>query len=292
MSIQLIMKEYVPEQVKACVVVVHGMCEYQNRYVEFATYLKDHGYYVMTYDQIGHGDSAMGEFGYFGKNGWNRLIHCVDQAVQRVKNLYPKVPVYVFGHSMGTIVVRCYLQQHDKDIDGVILSGAPNTPAITKLGRGLANVVCLIMGDREKTELLHQLADGSYSNAIENAETPFDWLSFNRENIDKYAVDPYCQIRFTNRGYADLLEGVDRMHQVKKYQVKRPMLPILFVAGKEDPCIGGVEGFTDSMDTLMKAGYKDISSRLFEASRHEILNDNEKDEVMEYVLEWMEKKLR
>ena len=291
MAIELKMKEYIPAEIKAAVVIVHGMCEHQLRYEEFAQYLCNQGYYVMTYDQLGHGESAEGEFGYFGKKGWKRIVLCVDKAVKRVKELYPDLPVFLFAHSMGAIVARCYIQSHDGDIDGLILSGAPNHPKSTKAARGLAKTLCAVRGPKKRTDLLHMLAEGSYSKSIEGAETPLDWLSFNKENIEKYAEDPYCQIRFTNRAYADLAQGVDKMHQVRKYQVNKPDLPILFVAGEQDPCIGGKEGFAQSMDRLAKAGYTDISSHLFENSRHEILNDNEKEEVMAYVLAWMEKKL-
>ena len=275
------------EPAKAAVVVVHGMAEHRGRYAPFAQYLADNGYGVITYDLPGHGESAEEHKGYFGDEGWHGLIGTAVRAVNRAKKEFPGVPVVLFGHSMGSMIARCYIQAHDDEIDGLILSGAPNWQRAVDAGIALGKRLRSLRGKTGLSKTMDRLVTGNFNKSVSNARTDVDWLSYNEKNVKNYLDDPDSGFGFTIQGYIDELEGMKQMHKVRLFQHKNPKLRIVFFAGKEDPCIGGEKGFADSVDTLRKAGYKQISTKLYPHMRHEILNETDNQRVYRDILRWI-----
>ena len=283
-------KVFEVESPKASVVVVHGMQEHYKRYVEFASYLKDKGYAVFLYDLPGHGDSGSKEDrGYFGEeDGFNNLVLSSLEIVNLAKKTYPNVPVVYFGHSMGTMIGRCFLQNYDALVSAMILSGPPAYVSAAPFGRTIASTVASIKGKKAITPFLTTLAVGGFSKAVKNARTPLDWLSVNEDNVDAYIKDEDCGFHFTNQGYRDLFDGMVRMNNASLYRMHNKDLPIYIFAGEEDPCIGGHKGFESSIALLEKVGYTHIDRKLYEGLRHETLNEKCKEEVFEDVVKWIE----
>lgn len=282
------------QEPKAIIEIVHGMSEHRKRYDDFAKFLSNHGYVVVTFDLPGHGEAcAKEDLGYFGdKGGWDNLLHSVREVYEDIHKAYPDLPFFLFGHSMGSMLSRCYLQDHDEDLKGLILSGAPNYQPMAVLGLFLAKVLGATKGKKNHSLIMGMLVTGGFSKAIKDAKTPLDWLSRNEKNVETYLEDPYCGFPFTLQGYADELSGLIRLHDEKRYQVKNPSCPILFVAGAEDPCTGGEKGLEDSVGTLKKAGYVDITEVVFEKMRHEILNETEHEKVYQTILDWLEEHIQ
>ena len=290
MKEELAVSVFRPEgQIKAAVFVVHGMEEHHLRYNEFAEYLKDQGFGVVTYDLPGHGKSGkIEDRGWFGdKDGWKNLVDSAVEIALRTKTEFPGVPLFCFAHSMGTMIARTFIQSHDEMIDGLILSGAPNYVSAASAGKAIAAIVCKLKGNRSKSKLLTSMATGGFSKAVENAATPVDWLSVNTENVAKYIADPDCGWPFTSRGYYDLFDGMIQMHDLKAFRCNKPDLPIWFFAGEGDPCIGGEKGFADSIANLRKAGYTNVTSTIYPGMRHETLNETDHMKVFEDVAEWL-----
>ncbi|MBO7703916.1 MAG: lysophospholipase [Solobacterium sp.] len=281
---------FTPEtRIKGAVAIVHGMAEHRGRYIPFAQYLADHGFGVLTYDLPGHGESVKEHRGYFGdENGWDVLVDSAVDAVRKTGETFPDVPLFLFGHSMGSIIARCFLQKHDDMIDGLILSGAPNYQAAAAAGIALGRVLRRFRGKTGTSKLMDQMVTGNFNRAVENPDTPLDWLSYDSENVRKYIDDPDCGFGFTIQGYIDELRGIRRMHRVKRYLFNNPKLPIAFFAGADDPCTGGDAGLDDSAGTLVKAGYRDISVKRYPGMRHEILNETGRQEVYEDIENWLE----
>ena len=273
----------------AVMFVVHGMEEHRYRYDEFARYLADRGIAVVTYDLPGHGETDPDENrGWFGeKNGWNTLVNSAVDMALAAKKQFPKVPLFLFGHSMGSMIGRCFLQLHDGMIDGMILSGAPvYTPAATA-GRLLASAVARRKGRKGHSALLDQLATGNFNKGIENPRTPVDWLSYSEENVDRYIEDPDSGFPFTIQGYRDLFDGMIRMNDLSLYRCNHPDLPIYMIAGEDDPCVGGEKGFHYSAERLRAAGYQNVGVRMFPGMRHEILQEDDRKIVYDDVLSWI-----
>ena len=275
--------------VRGAVAVVHGMAEHRKRYIRFAEYLADRGYGVITYDLPGHGESVAETPGYFGdEDGWLEMISSASRAVKRAKKEFPGVPVFLFGHSMGTMISRCYIQDHDKEIKGLILSGAPNWQAATTAGIALAKQLRGLRGKKGKSKLLDRLVTGNFNKSVKDPKTPYDWLSYNEENVQEYIDDPYSGFGFTIQGYLDELEGMRQMARTELYKCLNKELPIFFVAGEDDPCTGGLKGLSDSMDTLRKAGYGHVTKKLYPHMRHEILREKEHEKVFRDIADWLD----
>ncbi len=280
-------------EIKAVMVVVHGMAEHRKRYDRFAEKLTEKGIAVLTYDQRGHGESAAdaSELGYFGPiDGWLGFVKDLDRIVDQLKRKFD-VPVIVFGHSMGSMVARSYLKRFDDKLDALILSGAPNFTPAAYAGRILAYIMCSFGSEKKRSSLLHQMAEGGFANSIENAETELDWLSYDKANIQRYMQDELCGFTFTNRGYEDLMSLMIDMHKTSEWKKSHLNLPILFVSGQDDPCTGGNKGLNDSIDVLKRSGYSRIDNFVYENARHEILYEKIASEVTADLIKWIEKVL-
>ncbi len=278
-------------ELKGCVEIIHGMQEHRTRYEKFAQYLKNNGYGVVTFDLPGHGETAENEvLGYFGdENGWDQLIWSAEKVAELTKKEFPGVPFFMMGHSMGTIVARTWMQEHEAPA-GVILIGAPNYNPAAKAGMGLAMAVRAVKGPKGYSKMLDQLVTGNFNNGIENPRTGVDWLSYNEENVRNYLADPLNGFPFTVQGYIDELTGLIRMAEPARYLHADKNLPIAFFSGIDDPCTGGSEGLNDSIETLRKAGYENISCKVYEHMRHEILNETDAEKVYADILAWLNEK--
>lgn len=287
---ELSLNLYETKKPKAIIQVIHGMEEHKGRYDDFATYLSKEGFMVITSDLRGHGPDAK-ELGYFkDKDGHKQLIE--DQKIIRayIKEHYNGTPVYLFGHSMGTMIARVLLQSESKSYDKVILCGYPNYQPAAGAGVILSAMIRTFKGPKYDSKLLQNMTTGSFNKAIENPKTELDWLSYNKENIKKYIEDPLCGFNFTASAFNDLFHLLKGMHKASKYKNINPDTPFLMIAGKEDPCTGGEKGTAGSIKTLQKAGFKNITRIDYERMRHEILNEDEKEKVYKDVVEFIEKR--
>lgn len=279
---------YPVDNPKGIVQIIHGMKEHQLRYAPFVEFLNANGYIVMTSDFRGHGRNALLLGHMEGKKPWKALV--LDQVTisEELKKRYPEQNLYLFAHSMGTIVARNLIQKNAEFYQKVILSGVPAYQKATFMGIVVANWIGFFKNDTHVSKFLTKLTDDQFSKAVKNPKTPVDWLSFNEENVSAYLMDPYCNIPFSVSAYKALYHLVWGMHKVNRYQVEDPTKPILLLIGKEDPCPLGEKGFSQSIRTLTKAGYTNVSHKVYEHMRHEILNEKEHELVYQDILNFLE----
>ena len=275
------------EDPKGIVQIVHGMKEHQGRYERFARFLNANGFIVLTSDMRGHGPNAS-KLGHMeGKKPWEALV--LDQVTlsDYLKTTYPNLKLYLFGHSMGTIISRNLIQKHSDFYEKVILSGVPAYQKATFMGIFMANMIGLFKGNTYVSKFLTNLTDGSFIKAIKNPKTSVDWLSYNEENVEYFLNNPYCNIPFSVSAYKALYHLVWGMHKSGRYFVIEPNKPVLLLAGKDDPCTLGPKGLKHSANTLKKAGYKNVNVKVYEAMRHEILNESQYEIVYEDILSFL-----
>ncbi len=286
-SLNIYTNLYDVENPKGVVQIVHGMKEHQKRYSDFANFLNQNGYAVITSDLRGHGKNAS-LLGYMeGKKSYEALV--ADQATitNYLNKRYPNLDVILFAHSMGTIISRNLLMKHADAFKKVILTGVPAYQTACYLGIFFANIIGKFKSDTYVSKMLEKLTLSPFSKAVKNAKTDVDWVSVSQTNINNYLNDPYCNIPFTISAYKALYNLVKNMHKVKKYQVNEPNLPILMLVGEFDPCPLGQKGLNSSIKTLKKAGYKNITSKIYPNMRHEILNEDNHLVVYEDILNYL-----
>lgn len=264
---------------KAAVQIIHGMEEHQGRYEAFAAFLNENGFSVVSSDMRGHGKSAK-DPGYFkDKGGYLELIEDQRAVTRLVKERFPDLPVYIFAHSMGTIITRVLLQQHSNDYEKVVLSGYPNYRKGARFGIFLANTLKAVMGAKYKSRLISSLSVGAFNKDVKNAKTSCDWISHNKKNVRSYIEDPYCGIGFTCSAFSDLFHLVVKMHNPGLYQNVNKEMPLLLLRGLDDPCTGGDKGSADSCRILSKAGFLNIRRIDYPNMRHEILQEKDCQKV-------------
>lgn len=280
---------------RAVVQIVHGIAEYAQRYAPFARFLNEQGILVTAEDHMGHGGSlAPGDpLGYF-YGGWTAAVDDTFGLLEKTRREFPNVPYVLLGHSMGSFLTRTLLYRHpDSGIDGAIICGTAWQPALLlKGGLILCRAVCKTAGEREVSASLRNLIFGGYNRNIQNPKTPFDWVCGDRAVIDAYVADPLCGFEETAGLDRDMLSGIAMNQRRENLESMKKDLPVLFIAGTQDPVGNYGKGVRQSAEAFRKAGLADVSLRLYPNSRHEILNDLEKEQVWQDVLDWLREKTR
>lgn len=279
------------EDIKCIVQLIHGMAEHIERYDEFASFLADNGVLVVGNDHLGHGKSMRedNERGFFAENDpVTVVVRDVHRLKKKTQEAYPGKPYYIFGHSMGSLILRTYLTRYGKGIDGAIISGtASKSSLIAKPGKLLLSIMKAVKGGTYRSAFAESLVNGNPNRKIDNPRTAFDWLSTDDELVDKYVADEKCGFLFTLNGHKSIVEMVDS-HNNKKLLAKIPDdLPILFISGAEDPVGDYGVGVNRAASQLKAAGKKNVEVKIYEGKRHELLNETIRKEVFKYVYDYI-----
>lgn len=271
--------------------IVHGMAEHVERYEETAKFFTERGFVVTGEDHLGHGGSVAegGTFGYFcEQDPATVVVRDVHRLKKMTQALYPGVPYFILGHSLGSFMVRNYICRYGTGIQGAILMGTGQNSAVhTALGKALAAEQKCFGGDKRKSPVLHNLVFGNANKRIANPKTENDWLNGNEANIAKYNADEHCGFMFTVNGFATLFELIARATKAENLEKIPKDLPVVFVSGDQDPIGNYGEGVKATYDALEDAGLEHLVLKLYEGSRHEILNEENGREVMQDLYQWM-----
>lgn len=280
---------------RAVVQIAHGIAEHIDRYRPFMEFLADNGFVVAGNDHLGHGKSIRvpEEQGFFAeKDGWWRVVDDMDKLHDIMSNEYPELPYVLFGHSMGSFLTRTYLIKHPDKYDGVILSGTGHqSPALVLGGNAAASVMAKLNGAMGDGTKLDSLAFGSYLNKIENPRTKFDWLSRDTEQVDKYIADPLCGFVGKIGLYRDMMQGIKFITDKKNIAQMNKEKPVYFMSGNGDPVGDYGKGVERAYNAFCDAGLHDVFMRLYPGGRHEMLNETNKEQVYQDILNWLNEKL-
>ena len=282
---------------RGVVQLVHGMAEHISRYDDFARFLASQGFLVGGHDHIGHGSTAPDAAGrgvVDADTGAQAMIEDVQQMrLMLTQQVVPGTPYFLFGHSMGSLVVRSYLPQYGEGLTGAVICGTANEPTlVSAAGNQLARLIARVRGNDYKSELLHSLADGAYSRAIKDARTPFDWLSRDPKVADEFMADETTGFMFGAGAYATLTELAYRAASPKTLAATPHALPLLYIAGEADPVGKCGKGVAKAAEAMEQAGAEDVTLKLYPDMRHEILNEYGKEDVYRYILDWIEAHIR
>ena len=271
--------------------VVHGMTEYIGRYERFMTEMAENGWICFGYDHLGHGYTVNNdsELGYIAKkDGWSLLVQDVHRFAEAAMAEFSpedkELPYVLMGHSMGSFIVRLATETCVHPDRLIIMgTGGPNPAA----GAGLAliGLTKMLRGDRHISKLLDSIAFGSYNDAWKNSgETaPNPWLTSDQGVRKRYFADPLCTFKFTVSAMGDLITLTKESNRAAWYQNLPKDIPMLLVAGAEDPVGDFGKGVRYVHEHLLAAGI-DATCKLYEGARHEILNDISYADVVKDIL--------
>ena len=272
--------------------IVHGMTEYIGRYDRIMSELAEEGYICFGYDHLGHGKTAndKSELGFFAsKGGYDLLCRDVKVFSDAVREEYDPnldMPYYLMGHSMGSFVVRLATERYVQP-DKLIIMGTGGANPAAGPGIALISLIKLFKGEKHISKLVYKLAFGGYNNKFKDDEnlSSQSWLSTDLSIRKKYMDDDYCTFKFTVSAMGDLMTLLQKCNRGAWYK-NMPPIPMLLVAGSDDPVGNYSKGVLDVENKLQKRGHN-ARAIIYKGARHEILNDFTYDEVKKDILEFV-----
>ena len=281
-------------EIKGVFQLTHGMAEHIERYEAFAEYLCSRGYAVYMHDHPGHGRSAENDdaLGFFGEtDGYKTLVEDVKLLTDIIKAENPGKKIFLFGHSMGSFVARSYCEKYGNEIDGAVFCGTAGANPGAAVGKKIAEAVCKRNGSYFRSEFINSLAFSSYNKRIKPARTPFDWLTRDESVVDAYVADPKCGFLFTAAGYRDLFTLLTSISKRTWYAGVPYPLPILLIAGQEDPVGAYGKGPKEVTRLLRDTDHKNVTLKLYPECRHELLNELCREDVYKDTADWADNNL-
>ena len=276
---------------RAVIQIFHGMAEHIARYDRFAVEMTRRGYAVAGHNHQGHGpETPKDKLGYFyDKNGWINIMEDGYAVTEMLKKQLPGVPILLMGHSMGSFLAREYVLRYGGVLSGLILSGTGWYPnGICLAGR----IASALVSPAKPSQLVNNIAFSGNNKAITSPRTPFDWLSRDKAEVDKYIADPYCGFAFTGRAYHDFFSGLAQLTKTDRLAAVPQNLPVYFMSGDRDPVGQMGKGVLEVAGQFRKAGVKDVSVHLYDGARHELLNETNRDEVIHELTIWLDEHYR
>ncbi|VVN98549.1 alpha/beta hydrolase [Pseudomonas fluorescens] len=287
---RLFVNQWLPAApLKAVILLAHGMAEHSARYARLAEKCCEQGYGVYAPDLRGHGKTAEnGTLGHFADDdGWCKVVGDLASLNQHIGHHHPGVPIVLLGHSMGSYLAQAYLLHHSASLHGAILSGSNFQPvALYRAARQIARLERLRQGPKGRSALIEWLSFGSFNKTFKPVRTPFDWLSRDPAEVDKYANDPLCGFRCTNQFWIDLLGGLQQISKASNLAQIDPGLPLLVMGGECDPVSEG-KRLKDLAHALRAAGCQNLQLNIYPQARHELFNESNRNEVTADVLNWI-----
>lgn len=276
---------------KVIVYIVHGMAEQAVRYDYFARILAQEGYIVYSHDHRGHGNTDKNEKrGYIADSeGFEVLAYNLKELIENAKKENPEYEIVLFAHSMGSFVSLRFLELYGQSIDRVILSGTNGKlEPIANIGAILARIEIALYGRMHKSKMMDNLIFAKHNNRFKPSKTKFDWICSNKEAVDEYIKDEntgfICSVSF----YYDLIRGINRLHKKQEMEKIKKTTEFYIFAGDKDPVGNFGKGIKSLVNELKSYNILNIKYKLYKNGRHEMLNEKNRDEVIDNILKFLE----
>lgn len=265
----------VPEHPIGIVQMVHGMGEHKGRFRHFMEKLAEHGYITCMHDTRGHGNSlkSIEDMGYFYAGKERGCVEDIYYVTIQMKKAYPGLPLVLYGHSLGALMVRSYLQRHESAVDGVILEGCPSYNLLVPFMIPYVKVLQKMLGERCRISLIQKWLQRSYACRFSDEDKYLAWLSSDDAVVKAFKADSRCTFVYTLNGFETLLRLEYATYGEKLYETQHASLPILFVSGMDDPCYTNERMWKHSLKRMEHLGYKNVKEIRYEGMRHELHNE-------------------
>lgn len=283
-------KIYIPKgEIKGLFHIVHGMTEYIDRYDCLFAFLAENDYVAFGFDNLGHGKTARNksELGFIAhKDGWRYLIHDCIAYSKAVKEMFSEKPLILMGHSMGSFITRLAVEHSGDIYDKFIICGTAGPNPLCDMGILISNLFKAVKGEKYISKTVYSLAFGSYNKRFEPL-SEYEWLTKDREIINKYTLDEFCNFKFTVSATVDLMKLLSNCNRTEWFKNIRKDLPILLISGEDDPVGNYGKGVTEVYEKLKKQNCN-AHLKLYKNCRHEIHNDSCRDEMFLDILNFLE----
>jgi len=271
--------------------IFHDMGEYKERYTDFSMFLAKNGYVVYVHDHRKHGASLdrIEDLGIFTKDeSWVDIVDDCYLVSRFIKKEQEKIPYIILGHSMGSIIARDFLSKYEGVAQkAIIMAPPPSTSngdifSLVAVG-GLLNMI----NKKNKTsDFLAEKLNKRMLKDYDEPRTDFDWLCTDEAVVDAYVEDPLCGFNYTAKFYIELAKAAVNVNKNdKNFEISD--LPLLFIGGDEDPVGENGEAVKEVRGIYSGYAFVQLQYKLFKGMRHEVLNETKKQEVYDYILQWI-----
>ena len=283
---------YTPKNVapRGIVQLAHGMIDYTARYTELASFLCSHGFIFAGNHHLGHGKSAATpeDFGYFAdKGGYNYVVEDVYLMNKHLHKAYPDLPVVLLGHSMGSFISRLYVNKYPSTVSGIIIHGTGGPNPLVGVGKLLAKSIRSFYGPRHRSNLINNMAFGSYNSKFPKEEGHNAWLTRDVVRVACRDSDEFTSFKFTVSAYIDLFTFLGESNSKSWFKSYPKAMPTMIMSGDMDPVGNYGKGPRYVYKQLMINGADNVTLKTYEGARHELFNETNCDEVFDDILAWL-----
>jgi alpha-beta hydrolase superfamily lysophospholipase len=285
---RLAYRHWVPDgEVRAALIVVHGLSEHTGRYARLAAALTARGIAVAAQDQRGHGRTADATGpGRFGDGaGSDDVLDDVRALEERLRSVHPGVPLFLLGHSLGSVTALGSAERDGEALAGLVLSGPIGVaPELAEAAGQLRAAADAGLADQPMDAL------SAFNAPFEPARTPYDWLSRDEAEVDAYLADPLCgdDIPPTYGYGAGMFELAVRVATAEGVAALPDGLPVLLLSGQRDPVGGQDAAQVTALAGLMEDRGLPVEQHVYPDARHEVFNETNRDEVTADLVAWLE----
>lgn len=272
--------------------LVHGMVEFVERYEPLAEFLTEKGWLVVGNDHLGHGKSVTDDskLGYFAEeDGELKVIGDLHTLRNITQEKYLDIPYFILGHSMGSFLTRKYICLYSEGLSGAIICGTGFKPtSVTKMGMMICKISAKKNGWMHRSEFVNNMGMGGYNKKF-GKKGGKDWLSKNEENVKANLAEPKCNFTFTLNGYYNLFSVLNYVCTLDNVKKVRKDLPLLYIAGADDPVGDFTKGVNQAAELSKKAGAESVQVKFYPEDRHEILLEKDREAVFDDIYNFLTK---
>ncbi len=277
--------------IKGVVQISHGVGEHAGRYKWIAKKLRKHGYEVYANDHRIHGKSAKSNdyLGFYdGEDYFADAILDMYTLTKIIKKEHPTKKIILLGHSMGSLLSRQYITEFGKEIDFLILSGTASfMKGLGSFGMMSAQFLSKLNGKHRSNELLKNLFFNQFNKKFKPNRTKVDWISSDENQVDKFEKDPLRIEDFSLSVFLDILKGSKKISKFQTFENTPKEISIYIFSGDKDPVGEMGKGVKKVAKNYKKAGVHDVTLKLYKGGRHEMLNEVNRKEVQQDLLNWL-----
>lgn len=270
----------------AVILVIHGMTEHAGRYHAFAESMCGQNIAVAAYDLRGHGVNApTSDCAAMAPGDWEASIADIDRALAHLRSEF-SCPLFLMGFSLGSFLVREYMQQPNPNMDGILLIGTGLQPKwLLRIMQMIVKTQIKKCGFAEPTPLVRQLSFGAYNQKFKPNRTESDWLCSDEQELQRYLADPLCRRDIAAGTFYELLCSMERTAHPRA----NGSVPILLLGGGQDP-VGNFGKGTDDLWMRLETARYPVDSRIFPGARHMLLSEEsggQAQQAREYLISWL-----
>ena len=285
LSVLMIRPEREPD---AVLQLSHGLCGCKERYIPFMEFMAGHGIACVACDHRGHGASVLSrdDMGYMYKGGYNALVADMKLVSDWTRKEFPDAPLFMLGHSMGSMAAILYAKKYDGMLSGLLLCGNPGYEPAVRIAMLLTGLMNLFNEGRTRLPLIQNMASGYYNRKFAS-EGRMAWVCSDPQVRKTLETNPLCNFSLTANGMHNLLGMMVEANSSRGWSMTNPKLSVTFLSGSDDPCMGGEKKLHDAAKMMYALGYHNVTAAIFTDMRHEILNEVNRKIVWDDVLNFI-----